>query len=134
MQKTMVISLLIGCNLLWYFFTQPLENNYDKKIYDLPINQHTELVGYRNNTGGATVPFTYAYFILNNKKTIDQVKPFLISSTESITAKAHTGSAITITLSGKIYHFTNAVWVKDTHNQLYPITINLQSTYTYKKL
>ncbi|MEF1257200.1 hypothetical protein [Vibrio sp. M260112] len=127
MRKIKVISLiLISLLIIWLNFEFDNDKSLDKEILNVKITKSLSLSGFRMNTGGATVPFRYVYFI-NHK---ENKTPFLITNSNSIKVDIINDKHITINVIGEIYEYTNAIWFGDT--TLHPLTIDLISKSTLK--
>ncbi|OOE81498.1 hypothetical protein BZG73_13725 [Salinivibrio siamensis] len=126
MRKTKAISLIVLGGLVTYFainhFTPQV--TLDKKVLDVPVSESVSVVGYRNNVGGATIPFRYHFYVRANESPL--TTPFLISGTPDVDITARDSHSLMIKMAGEIYQFTNVVWVKD-KQALEPIHIQIDA-------
>ncbi|CAM3527054.1 hypothetical protein VA7868_02283 [Vibrio aerogenes CECT 7868] len=122
MQKTKAISLiLLGVllTLAGHYLLQP-EVNLDKQVFNKPISETLSVVGYRNNTGNATAGFSYFFYVMSQGD--DLPEPFLVTDTPEIQVTPDNHQAFTLTVKGKVYQFTNLIWVKE-DGKLVPVSI-----------
>ncbi|MPY01371.1 hypothetical protein [Salinivibrio sp. VYel4] len=126
MKKLKAISLIVLGGLVTYFainhFTPQV--TLDKKVLDVPVSESVSVVGYRNNVGGATIPFRYHFYVRANESPL--TTPFLISGTPDVDITARDSHSLMIKMAGEIYQFTNVVWVKD-KQALEPIHIQIDA-------
>lgn len=126
MRKTKAISLIVLGGLVTYFaingFTPQV--TLDKKVLDVPVSESVSVVGYRNNVGGATIPFRYHFYVRANESPL--TTPFLISGTPDVDITARDSHSLMIKMTGEIFQFTNVVWVKDKQT-LEPIHIQIDA-------
>lgn len=127
MQKVKAISLIVFGFLLVYAsskFFEP-ETNLDKQILDVAISNSLSVVGFRNNSGNATVSYRYNFYIKSDG--VELSAPFLVSDTPNVDVKVEDVNHLSITISGKVYQFTNVVWVKS-NGKLVPVKIDFIAT------
>lgn len=124
MQKVKAISLIVLGFVLAYAsskFFEP-EVNLDKQILRVVMSDSLSVVGFRNNTGNATVSFRYNFYIAADGEELST--PFLVSDTPNVDIKVLDMKHLSITISGKVYQFTNVVWV-EVNGKLVPIKVDL---------
>ncbi|BFM48513.1 hypothetical protein [Marinomonas sp. THO17] len=127
MQKVKAISLVVLGFLLAYAsskFFEP-ETNLDKQILNVSMSTSLSVVGFRNNSGNATVGYHYNFYIKSDG--VELSTPFLVSDTPNVEVNVEDVNHLSITISGKVYQFTNVVWVKD-NGQLAPVKIDFIAT------
>ncbi|MCF6204187.1 MAG: hypothetical protein L3J59_11050 [Methylococcaceae bacterium] len=121
-----VIGIIFGtilyARVISYF--QGPQINLDKRILSVGIAKDIKFVGYRNNVGGATVGYTYRFYILAEGGEISH--PFLITSNADVTYKINSPTEISITTTEDILSYDNRVWVP-INGELTEIKINLIS-------
>jgi hypothetical protein len=126
MQKVKAISLVFLGVLLAYagsYLLQP-SVNLDQKVLDVKLSDTLSIVGYRNNSGNATVAYTYNFYI---KSQADKLPPpFLVTGTPTLDVDVRSDKSFSADLTGKVYKFTNIVWVKE-GEQLVPINIEMHT-------
>ena len=123
MQKVKAISLIVVGFILAYASSKFFEpgTNLDKQVLDVAMSNSLSVVGFRNNSGNATVGYRYNFYIKSNG--VELSTPFLVSDTPSVDIKVEGARQVSITISGKVYQFTNVVWIKDS-GKLVPIKID----------
>jgi hypothetical protein len=64
--KAITLTLAIICCLqaLWIWSELDTKPKLSKVILDIPVNDHMNVYGALQDSGGATVPFIYNYYIL----------------------------------------------------------------------
>lgn len=127
MQKVKAISLIVFGFLLAYASSKLFEpeTNLDKQILDVAMSNSLSVVGFRNNSGNATVSYRYNFYIKSDG--VELSTPFLVSDTPNVDVKVEDVNHLSITISGKVYQFTNVVWVKG-NGKLVPIKIDFIAT------
>lgn len=126
MQKVKAISLVFLGVLLAYagsYLFQP-SVNLDQKVLDVKLSDTLSIVGYRNNSGNATVAYTYNFYVKSQTNKLPQ--PFLVTATPKLDIDVISDKSFSASLTGKIYKFTNIVWVKE-GDQLVPINIEMHA-------
>ncbi len=123
MQKVKAISLVLFGFLLAYASSKLFEpkTNLDKQILNVAMSNSLSVVGFRNNSGNATVSYRYNFYIKSDG--VELSTPFLVSGSPKVDVKVEDVNHLSITISGKVYQFTNVVWVKD-NEELIPVKIN----------
>jgi len=107
--------VLVGC--LVYFgiswTSSPSAANLDEIVYKHPLGNGNSLYGARDNRGGATVGFSYRYYISKQTDTDEQAlallnekPPFLITKDPEVSAKVVDG-ALHLSIRGRVYDFSN---------------------------
>ncbi len=121
-----VIGIIFGtilyARVIPYF--QGPQINLDKRILSVGITKNIKFVGYRNNVGGATVDYTYQFYILVEGGEI--LHPFLITSNADVTYQLNSPTEISITTIEDVLYYNNRVWVS-VDGELTEIKINLIS-------
>lgn len=92
------------------------------------ISENTTLYVTKYN-GGATVTDIYRYYLGDERQTLKQLNkraPFLVSDNDAATVIA-SGNSINITLTGRVYSFTNSTLFFSQGVAVMPV-INLKAT------
>lgn len=108
MRKIWAISLIFSSLIFvfWYSFSQ--EPNENKSRFFK--GEYFSIKEVEVNNGGATVGFSYDYFMVIDKK--EKIgKPFLVTS-RPVDSLYISGLIVTIETSSKIYSFKNVLWDK----------------------
>lgn len=92
--------------------------NYDREVLRVQFSDDVRIVAYRNNQGGATVPFTYHVFLLGSGESVDDKAPFLVTSTPDIEIEVTGEDHVVIEVTGDVHEFTNRLWVKNADGEL----------------
>lgn len=124
MQKIRGIALFILGGVFSMFVSTWFNQtpDLDLKVVNHIVSPDITLTGYRNNTGNATAGFTYHYFFETHGVRPD--KPFLISDSPDLIFSSNRPLSINLSISGKIYHMTNVVWVRKS-DKLQPLNLNI---------
>lgn len=101
----------------------PAQPNYDQLITHIDLRDSIIAVGYRNNVGGATVPFTYDFFILADGVEPEDTHPFLQTRTPAVEILREGPQHIGVKVQGEITSFHNRVWLNRPSDE--PITVNI---------
>ncbi|MDW6004182.1 hypothetical protein [Vibrio mangrovi] len=124
MQKIKAISLIFFGALLAYIASnlfQPTDN-LDQQILDVALSDTVSVVGFRNNNGNATVSYSYNFYVRSEGEELPS--PFLISGTPDVNVTAKGADSFALDITGKIYQFTNIVWINK-NGSLLPIHVEL---------
>ena len=122
----LVMGVILGAVLyaqVISYFQEP-QINLDKRILTVDIAKDIKFVGYRNNVGGATVGYTYRFYLLAEGGEI--LHPFLITSNADVMYQINSPTEISITTTENILSYDNRVWVP-INGELTKIKINLIS-------
>jgi hypothetical protein len=117
--KPLIVILAILClgEALWICTNAPVKPEFSKVILDVAVNDHIHVYGATQDSGGATVPFVYHYFI--RKKTSDAPS---LSSLEDEQAFLRTrepaqiavdNGRIKVTVAGQILAFASRASYQD---------------------
>jgi hypothetical protein len=60
---TVILAILFLGEALWIWTNAPVKPEFSKVILDIAVNDHIHIYGAAQDSGGATVPFVYHYFI-----------------------------------------------------------------------
>lgn len=129
MQKARAIKLatfaIIAIAAFVYIMVTPSTSpNYDQEVARVLLSDDMQIVTYRNNQGGATVPFTYHVFLLGRGETLDDSAPFLVTSTPNIEVATTDSDRVAIEVTGDVLEFTNRLWVKNADGELHHIAVD----------
>ena len=93
------------------------------------LSENVTLYVTKYNSGGATVSEVYRYYLGDDRQTLKQLnenEPFLVSDNGAATVNAY-GNTVNITLTGRIYSFTNSALFYSQGVAVIPV-INLNAT------
>lgn len=123
MQNVKAIGLILFGFLLAFVGSKVFEpeTNLDKQILNVAMSSALSVVGYRNNSGNATVGYHYNFYIQADGAEL--TTPFLVTGSPEIDVQVEGVNRIAIRFKGKVYQFTNLIWVKD-KEKLVPVKIN----------
>lgn len=129
MQKARAIKLAICAiiaiaTFVYIMATPSTSPSYDQEVARVLLSDDMQIVTYRNNQGGATVPFTYHVFLLGSGETLDESSPFLVTSTPNIEVTTIDSDHVAIEVTGDVHEFTNRLWVKNADGDLYQIAVD----------
>lgn len=139
MQRTAVTKWLIAGLLVvaivqafWIFSPAP-QPALSKIISMTPIGTESAIYEVLSNSGGATVPMTYVYFVAARQpdenlalKLLKDRTPFLITRQAGAVTGVE-GLKITVRTHDRIYSFHNSSLLRE-NGEIKPVTIDLTAT------
>lgn len=124
MRKVAVTSFLLGTltaciiSICVQQLIKPNKPIFDKTVTEIELPDKLLVIGYRNNSGGATTGFTYHYFFTRDENR----SQFLITSKPAIVD--YKDDSLMITTKGRILSFSNTFLSNEKNH----ISIMLKST------
>lgn len=116
----MIRSILIGVLVtILVGYLREARVEFDKEVIKIPLSDTETLVGYRNNAHGATIGFSY-YFYIKSNKSKKLSSAFLVTDTPDVIFRLKEQGVFSLHVDGKVYQFTNDVWVNK-QGKLIPI-------------
>jgi hypothetical protein len=104
-----ICVLYIGINWL----TEPSEPALDKVVFTHPVGVGHSIYGVRDNRGGATVGFSYRYYISDKMdsdeeilKTLNTEIPFMVTKNPEVSVRRD-DDGIIISTRGRVYEFSS---------------------------
>ncbi len=107
--------LLVGCLLYLSasWLISPSQANLDEIVYKQSLGNGNSIYGARDNRGGATVAFSYRYYISKEVeddeqalKALKEINPFLITKNPDTSAQIVDGTFY-LSTRGRIYEFSS---------------------------
>ena len=97
-----------------------------------PLGEHGFIYGIKDDRGGATVPFSYRYYVYRELPSDEQIAselktagPFLVTRDPAIKVDIQ-GSVIHVSTNQEVYEYHSSTLFRHTDNTHYtPVTINL---------
>ncbi|EPC02753.1 hypothetical protein L861_10430 [Litchfieldella anticariensis FP35 = DSM 16096] len=116
--KLAAFALIAIAAVVYVMATLKASPNYDREVLRVRLSDDVRIVAYRNNQGGATVPFTYHVFLLGSGESVDDKAPFLVTFTPDIGIEIIEEDHVAIEVTGDVHEFTNRLWVKNADGEL----------------
>ncbi|MFJ4375519.1 hypothetical protein ACIP1T_23300 [Pseudomonas japonica] len=132
--KWLIIGLLVLTitQALW-IVASPSAPELGRVIKTTPIGEHSAVYEVLSNSGGATVPLVYRYFIADREpdevralKMLKEHTPFLVTR-QSDAISAVEGLKITARTHDRVYEFSNSSLLRE-NGEIQPVTIDLSAT------
>lgn len=123
---TATLLVLVAGFLLYQWMIN--SHNDDSLFSKKQISASMTLYVTRYEGGGATVSEVYRYYLDNPEQTIDELnksEPFLVTDNAAAVVSGY-GNTVNITLTGKIYSFSNSTLFYAGDSAVMPI-INLHA-------
>jgi hypothetical protein len=135
--KRLFIYLLLASSLLcngWIWFISPNPPRLDKVVLKYPIGDQEVIYGIRTDGGGATVGFSYRYYLRNGGSSNDDeilsslvnASPFLITKDPKIRIESR-GAELKLWVAGRIDRFHSQVIVRRSSDDYHVMNISLTS-------
>lgn len=137
------IYLLVICALLalslafvsWRSFFPGHTSHLTEVVSQTPLGHGATLYGVKDDRGGATVPFSYRYYVYRTLATHDDIlhqlktaTPFLITRDESVDVDIQ-GATVTVSVDKEVYDYhSNTLYRHANGDEYTPITIYLHSS------
>lgn len=128
---TALLLLSIGQSI--WIFTSDSKPELTKVVAETPIGKHSAVYEVLSDTGGATVPLAYLYFIAEKKERGDQIlpslerlTPFLVTR-QSGAVKNVEGLKIAVRTEEQVYSYSSTAILREDGAAL-PVTIELTAT------
>jgi len=101
-------------------------------VLKLPLGENGFIYGVKDDRGGATVPFSYRYYVYreltSNEQIASELKtagPFLVTRDPAIKVDIQ-GSTINVSTNQEVYEYHSSTLFRHTNRNHYtPVTINL---------
>ena len=101
-------------------------------VLKLPLGEHGFIYGVKDDRGGATVPFSYRYYVYRELPSDEQIAselrtagPFLVTRDPAIKVNVQ-GSVINVSTNQEVYEYHSSTLFRHTNSTHYtPVTINL---------
>ncbi|WP_194790300.1 hypothetical protein [Pseudomonas sp. UFMG81] len=129
---TGVLGLLALAQALWIWHPAAVPS-LDKLEHSTPIGTHGAIYEVLSNSGGATTPLTYLYFIAdrqdNEQLILDDLRnrsPFLITKQAGAIQKVE-GLKVQVRTHDTVYRYSSVAFLKEDGEAL-PIIIELTAT------
>jgi len=121
----------------WMWFTAPTHPELDKVFLKYPLADDGVVYGASTNGGGATVGFSYRYYLGPGLATDEEIlsvladkQPFLITKDPDVKIE-NRGTELDIRVTDRIDQFHSQALIRQTGSDSYTvININLTSTST----
>ncbi|MDU9392547.1 hypothetical protein [Pseudomonas sp. zfem002] len=126
------LLVLVAAQAFWIFNPAPAPT-LSNVIKTTPIGEHSAVYEVLSNSGGATVPLVYRYFIADREpdevralKMLKAHTPFLVTR-QSDAIRAVEGLKITALTHARVYAFSNSALLRE-NGEIQPVTIDLSAT------
>ena len=101
-------------------------------VLKLPLGENGFIYGVKDDRGGATVPFSYRYYVYrkltSDEQIVSELKtagPFLVTRDPAIKVDIR-GSIISVSTNQEVYEYHSSTLFRHTNSTDYtPVTINL---------
>jgi hypothetical protein len=132
---TIVTTCLLAVCLAYIGWTWLLSSStpvLTDVVLKLPLGEHGFIYGIKDDRGGATVPFSYRYYVYRELPSDEQIAselktagPFLVTRDPAIKADIQ-GSVIHVSTNQEVYEYhSSSTLFRHTDNTYTPVTINL---------
>ena len=135
--KRLSIYALLAFSLLingWTWLTSPNAPQLDKVILKYPFGDQGFVYGVSTNGGGATVGFSYRYYLDKGLPNDEQIlssltdaSPFLITKDPNVKIQSR-GEELDVWVAGRIDQFRSQALVRRSRDEYRVVNINLTSS------
>ncbi|WP_347928800.1 hypothetical protein [Pseudomonas helvetica] len=137
--KKTVYTIVTSCLLAvclgyigWTWLMSPSAPVLTDVVLKLPVGENGFVYGVKDDRGGATVPFSYRYYVYRELASDEQIAselktagPFLVTRDPAIKINVQ-GSVINVSTHQEVYEYHSNTLFRQTNSADYsPITINL---------
>lgn len=123
-----IILISVGFLLAYFGYAIFLPQvDLDKRVLEVALSRTVSVVGFRDNTGNATVPYRYNFYVQTEGAKIST--PFMVTDTPDVHIAATGQYAFDIIVTGKVYQFTNVVWITE-NDELLPLNITMNASHS----
>ncbi|MDR0277103.1 MAG: hypothetical protein LBJ37_04400 [Paucimonas sp.] len=126
------LLLLVAAQSFWIFIPEP-KPELSKIINSYPIGTQSAVYEVLSNSGGATVPMTYLYFVASRQsdeagalKMLGDHTPFLVTRHPGAITAVN-GLKITARTRDSVYSFTSTSLLRE-DDEVKPVLIDLTAT------
>lgn len=139
--KKTVYTIVTSCLLTlclgyigWTWLMTPSAPVLTDVVLKLPVGENGFVYGVKDDRGGATVPFSYRYYVYRELASDEQIAselktagPFLVTRDPAVKINVQ-GSIINVSTHQEVYEYHSSTLFRHTNSTHYtPITINLCS-------
>lgn len=137
--KKTVYTIVTSCLLTlclgyigWTWLMTPSAPVLTDVVLKLPVGENGFVYGVKDDRGGATVPFSYRYYVYRELASDEQIAselktagPFLVTRDPAVKINVQ-GSIINVSTHQEVYEYHSSTLFRHTNSTHYtPITINL---------
>ncbi len=137
--KKTVYTIVTSCLLAvclgyigWTWLMSPSAPVLTDVVLKLPVGENGFVYGVKDDRGGATVPFSYRYYVYRELASDEQIAselktagPFLVTRDPAIKINVQ-GSVINVSTHQEVYEYHSGTLFRPTNSADYsPVTINL---------
>ncbi|MGE8097520.1 hypothetical protein [Pseudomonas fluorescens] len=116
----------------WTWLMSPSAPVLTDVVLKLPVGENGFVYGVKDDRGGATVPFSYRYYVYRELASDEQIAselktagPFLVTRDPAIKINVQ-GSVINVSTHQEVYEYHSSTLFRHTNSADYsPVTINL---------
>lgn len=131
------IYVLLASSLLlngWSWFASPRSPQLDKIVLRYPVENLGVVYGVSTNGGGATVGFSYRYYLSKGGSDDEEIlsslvgaSPFLITKDPQVTVESR-GAELDVRVKGRIDQFHSQAVIRRGSDDYSVLNINLTSS------
>jgi hypothetical protein len=135
--KRLLTYSLLACSLLfnaWTWFSSPHPPQLDKIVLRYPVTDQDVVYGVSTNGGGATVGFSYRYYLgkvgSSDEKILSSLvdkSPFLITKDPHVNFQSR-GTELDAQVTGRIDRFHSQALIRHGSDDYSVVNINLTSS------
>lgn len=135
--KRLFIYLLLASSLIlnvWFWFNRSNAPQLDKIVLKYPVENLGFVYGVSTNGGGATVGFSYRYYLSTGKSTDEEIlsslvgaSPFLVTKDSHINIES-SNAMLNVRVTGRIDQFHNQAVLRRDDDDYEVVNINLTSS------
>lgn len=126
-----LLTLCLGY-IGWTWLMTPSAPVLTDVVLKLPVGENGFVYGVKDDRGGATVPFSYRYYVYRELASDEQIAselktagPFLVTRDPAVKINVQ-GSIINVSTHQEVYEYHSSTLFRHTNSTHYtPITINL---------